>query len=122
MFAEIKLTLAEGGERTVGLKAHAAIPIRYKNIFHTDLMRDITKFMSRDNTMTEEAIGGILDMIPQLAFVMAMSAEGRDMSTLTVENYITWVEQFSSDTFTEKSGEIINIYFGSTESDSTPKN
>lgn len=121
MFAEIKLKLAEGGERTVGLKAHAAIPIRYKNIFHKDLLRDLTKFMygSADG---EDSIGEVLDMIPQLTFVMAKSAEGADMSTLTVENYITWLEQFSSDAFTEKSGEIINIYFGSTESDSKPKN
>lgn len=121
MFAEIKLKLAEGNERTVGLKAHAGIPIRYRNLFHKDLMRDITKYIA-DGAETDDALGGILDMVPQLAFVMAMSAEGRDMSTLKVEDFITWVEQFSSDTFTEKSGEIISIYFGSAESDSKPKN
>lgn len=118
MFAEIKLKLAEGNERTVGLKAHAGIPIRYRNIFHKDLMRDITKYFADG----DDALGGILDMVSQLAFVMAMSAEGKDMSILTAEDFITWVEQFSSDTFTEKSGEIISIYFGSAESDSKPKN
>lgn len=121
MIAEVKLKTVDGGYRTVLLRAHAGIPIRYRNIFHTDLMTGITKFFNNSNELDMGSIGEVSDMIPQLTYVMAMAAERRDMGTLTFDTYLTWLEEFSSNAFTEKSNEIISVYFGSTENQSKAK-
>lgn len=122
MYAEIKLKTAEGGERTVGMMANAAIPIRYRNIFRKDLMADLTKMISDPESLNADAMNGITDMVPQLAFVMAMAADKRDMKILSYEMFIEWMEQFSAEAFTDKSAEIIGIYFGNTGSESEAKN
>lgn len=122
MFAELKLKSAEGRERTVGMLANAAIPIRYRNIFHKDLMSDIAKFMSSDTGLNADSISGVTDMIPQLAYVMAMAADKREMNKLNMDTFTEWLEDFSSESFTEVSADILSVYFGTLESKSTPKN
>ena len=122
MFAELKLKTAEGRERTVGLLAHAAIPIRYRNTFHKDLMVDVARFMNSEDGLNTDNISGVTDMIPQLAYIMAMAAEKRDMSKLNEETFIDWLEDFSAESFTDASGDILSVYFGTLENKSTPKN
>lgn len=121
MIAEIKLKTVDGGERTVLMRSNAAIPIRYRNLFHSDLMTSLTRFVQNSADLEMQTIGEVSDMVPQLAYVMAMAAERIDMGTLTLDSYISWLEEFSSEAFTEKSNEIISVYFGSTENKSKAK-
>lgn len=121
MFAEITLTTVEGAERKVPMLSHAAIPIRYKNLFHKDLMIEVANFLG-EGGMDDSTFSTVMDMVPQLSYVMAMAAEHTDMSKLTFDGYVAWLEGFSSETFIMHSGEIINIYYGNMKGDSKPKN
>ena len=120
MFSEITLTTVEGVEKKVPMLSHAAIPIRYKNLFHKDLMVEVASFGA--GSVDSEMFSNVMDMIPQLAYVMAMAAEHQDMNQLNMDKYIAWLEGFSSETFTNHSGDIINMYLGTAQGDSKPKN
>jgi len=120
MFSEISLTTVEGSERKVPMLSHAAIPIRYKNLFHKDLMVEVANF--GEGSLDKDMFSSVMDMIPQLAYVMAMAAEHQDMNKLNMDMYITWLEGFSSETFTNHSGDIINLYLGNAQGNSKPKN
>lgn len=121
MYAEIILTTAEGGARKVQMLSNGATPIRYKGLFHTDLMIEVMNFVS-NSQIDENTFSRIVDMVPKLAYIMAMSAEHKDMTKLNMDGYISWLEDFSSETFTMHSWEIINVYFDTTKIDSDLKN
>ena len=86
MFKEVQI-----GDKTVGLLANGATPIRYRMIFSKDI---ISEFQSID----ENSSGRAADSISELAFIMAMAAEAKEgkvsIDKLNMDSYVKWMEQF----------------------------
>lgn len=104
MFKEIKV-----GDVTVPMLANGATPIRYKMVFGKDL---IVEFQGGDNA------AAIADMIPELAFIMAMAAKAKDgntdMSLINKDQFITWLEQFEPLDLPMAGEAITNLYVNNT--------
>lgn len=111
MYGEIKLNDPKGEERTVPMLANAATLIRFKQLFHVDLLSGIL-----DNHGNFDA-----DIISKLGYVMAMQSAKADMNTLNYDKYIEWLEDFDSFAFIEKAQEIFEIYARSKDNSSEAK-
>lgn len=94
----------ELGDKTVTLEANAATPYRYRMLFHKDLLTLLSGARADDPRT--------IDIMAELAFVMAKQAEKADMSALTETMYLEWLEQFEPEAFiSEKAAlDIIGTY------------
>lgn len=117
MLKTIKLITVQGTEKEVSFLSTGTTAIRYKQIFHKDLMPSITKLL-RDEELNPDA-----DLIvsQELAFVMNKQAEGRNMNTVTYEEYLTWIDEYDSASLFQNIADFIKIYTGSKGSTSEPK-
>lgn len=64
---------------------------------------------------------GQLDTISKLAYIMARSAEGAAMGSLSVEDYLDWLDQFESMEFLTRAMDFISLYMGNRETTSSAK-
>lgn len=103
-----KVTIS--GKET-GFLANASTPFRYKNIFNIDLISLLSK--GDDEGAVEE--------YEKLAFVMAKQAEKADMSTLTAEDFYTWLDAYEFTDLVEALPEIIGLYMKNKTTNSDPK-
>lgn len=55
---------------------------------------------------------GDIDSITRLAFIMNKQADGTDMSSLTFENYLDWLEVFEPMELQMHTTDFINLYVG----------
>ena len=117
MLKTIKLITVQGTEKEVSFLSTGTTAIRYKQIFHKDLMPSITKLL-RDEELNPDA-----DLIvsQELAFIMNKQAEGRNMNTVTYEEYLTWIDEYDSASLFQNIADFIKIYTGSKGSTSEPK-
>lgn len=110
MYKEINL-----GERVLKLEANAATPYRYKQVFSEDLLPFFSgKRNDEDATM----------MVPKLAFIMAMQAEGTtEWGKTTTESFLKWAESFEGLDLIrgDVAGEVLSAYTSSYKNYSTPK-
>ena len=111
MYGEVVLTDQKGEPKTVPMLANAATLIRFKQLFHCDLMNGI---ISKEGNFD-------IDMVSKLAFVMTKQAAKADMKTLSMDQFIEWIEDFESMTFLENCNQIFAIYFNSKENSSEAK-
>lgn len=119
MFKELKLTMADGSEKSFGFLAVGTTQYRYKQIFGGDLLKQITKIVNRDlDYIGDDADFSVTD---KLAFIMNCQAEKKDMNCQNFDTFLNWVEQFDSSTLFDHLGDFINIYLGNKESTSDPK-
>ncbi len=102
------------GEREVPMRATAATPIRYRQVFHKNLL---PYFLGKAD---EDAM---VEMVGELAYIMAKSAEGEDMTKLSEAGYVEWLEGFDALDLinVENATKIINFYQGSSETHETVK-
>lgn len=100
------------GDKVVPMEANAAIPIRYKWIFGENLFSYFNQNLEGD-VYTEFA--------GKLAFVMAMSAEKKDMRALTVDDYWTWLEGLTGTAIAYAAPDIVDLYLGNETATSEPK-
>lgn len=98
------------GDKDIPMLANAATPFRFKSIFHTDILQNMMKGDEGDVTEYEK-----------LAFVMAMQAEKKDMTKLSEEDFISWLEDFEFTDVVNALPQVVNIYMKNTSSDSDPK-
>ena len=98
--------------KTINFSANGATPFRFKQIFQKDL------FSILGNEEKAESEG--VEAVTELAYIMAKQAEGVDMNKLNYEDFIAWLEGFSSMAFVENAEEILNIYMSSSVGTSTP--
>lgn len=89
------------GDRSITFCGNAATPIRYKQVFHKDLLMSFKSMSAEDFDV---------DMITQLAYIMAMQAEGADFKTISFDDFIDWVSQFEQNDVLEASPDIINLW------------
>lgn len=117
MLKTIKLITVQGTEKEVSFLSTGTTAIRFKQIFHKDLMPSITKLL-KDEELNPDA-----DLIvgQELAFVMNKQAEGRNMNTVTYEEYLTWIDEYDSASLFQNIADFIKIYTGSKGSTSEPK-
>lgn len=117
MLKTIKLITVQGTEKEVSFLSTGTTAIRFKQIFHKDLMPSITKLL-KDEELNPDA-----DLIvgQELAFVMNKQAEGRNMNTVTYEEYLTWIDEYDSASLFQNIADFIKIYTGSRGSTSEPK-
>lgn len=73
------------GEHGVEMLATASTPIRLRQVFGIDYFSIITK---------EVEEGQMIDLYSKLGFIMAKQAEGADMTAVTQEDYLAWLDQF----------------------------
>ena len=102
------ITLQSG--KALNLAANAATPFRFKQLFNTDLLK-----VFQQNTKSEEDNWLLADTLSQLAFVMNRQAERVDMSTLSLDEFYTWLEGYEPMDFALAGEEIINTYLASTQ-------
>lgn len=154
MFKTITLMLADGGSRAIDFRASGTTSIRFRQVFHTELLRSITALIDAAGegplsalmraSQTAQAAGleeltpesldpeslkavfaiagsGEMESIGKMAYIMNKSAERVDASTLNVENYYEWVDQFESMEFITHAMDFIGLYLGNRETTSEPK-
>lgn len=149
MREDIILKTAEGGAKTLPFLANATTSIRYRNLFGTELMEDLTSMLSgMDGMMLAKVMetaksgeeinlestdpetlkallsiagNGGLASAQKLAYVMNMQAEKTDMNSLTMDSYLEWLEQFDSTAFLENAMDFMGLYIGNKQGTSIPK-
>lgn len=103
------------GDVEVAMRASAATAIRYRNTFHGDIMKELMEMNP------EQIDSSVIEKIQKLAFIMAKSAEGANMTTLTEDDYLEWLDQFDSLEMMQASKDIVSIYLGGKVSESELK-
>lgn len=111
MYAKINI-----GAKEVELAANAATPIRYASVFHEDPMK-----MFNEIQKTDDAEGSASGLIMRLCFIMAMQAKRKDLSRVSEEDYITWLEDFEVMDFVDAANDIMAVYLGNKNMFSDPK-
>lgn len=122
MYKAIKLHNAKGETIEVGFLANAATPLRYKMVFHNDL---ITMF-ANSKKETDEGVKYNIDFLPELSFIMAMQSKAADddkikLDKLGYNEFLNWLEGLDSFTLEENAEEIVSVYYGNTETTSEAK-
>lgn len=105
----------EIGGKTVTLEANAATPYRYRMIFHKDLLTLLSTARADDATT--------IDIMSELAFVMAKQAEKADMSKLTEGMFLEWLEGFEPEAFISEEVvvQVLSVYNKNAVATSTTK-
>jgi hypothetical protein len=101
------------GTKDVALQANAATPIRFRNIFGKDLLTIVSEGTSPEGIDMKVAS----EVAPELAFIMAKSAEKADMTKLNEAKMIEWLEQFEPMDLINATDGIFSVYFGDSETE-----
>ena len=105
------------GSVEVGMLCSAASPIIYRGIFHKDFMRKVYEIdKSKDEADS-------IDLYSEMGFVMAMQAAKTldELSKLTEEDYIKWLDQFTPFEMVMACTEIAKLYNEQEKNLSVPK-
>lgn len=103
------------GETEVMMRSSAATAIRYRNTFQEDIMKEL---MAMD---PEKMDAKVIEKIQKLGYIMARSAERADMTTLTEDDYLEWLDQFDTIDIMQASKDILMLYLGNKVSSSELK-
>ena len=76
--------VVELGDKKVPMRASAATPVFYKNIFQEDVLR----CFNDPDAPTE--------WIARLAYIMAKQGEGADMKLLNEDDFVAWLDTFDA--------------------------
>ena len=104
------------GECNVEFCANGATPLRYKQVFHKDLLKF---FDSASKEGVDDAFA--TETVMELSFIMAIQAKGGDLSKLTQEEYYEWLSMFEANDIPQTASDIIDVYMGNTKTDSELK-
>lgn len=94
------------GKTPVKLCGNAATAVRYKQIFHKDLLMSFRAMSTEDFDA---------DIIKELAFVMQMQADGKDFKGITFDDYCEWLTQFEESEILTNAADIINTWMTNTQ-------
>lgn len=99
------------GGRMVSLESNAGTAIIYKRVFKRDLIRDMAKI----NVEQKDEMLELVEMLQQLAFIMAKQGESTPLDKLLAlsdADYITWLCGFEPGTFdrADTINEIVSIW------------
>lgn len=102
MTADIKI-----GTESIKMCGNAATAIRYKAIFHRDLLMTFKGMSNEDNFDS--------NIIKELAFVMTLQARGADFKQVSFDDYVAWLEQFEESDILPSAADIINLWMTNTQ-------
>ncbi|MCM1273193.1 MAG: hypothetical protein NC225_12325 [Clostridium sp.] len=107
------------GETQVALVSNAATGLRYKQIFKSDVLKDLGRLDGKEDIEQLDAI----NYISQLAYVMNMQGKGT-IKEASEENYIEWLENFEEEDFQNENTimEILGVWNKNLKTTSEPKN
>lgn len=97
----------EGGKE-LKLAANAATPFRFKQLFNTDLLK-----IFRQSAENEENQLDLADVVTQLAFIMSKQAEGANMNAISMDEFMSWLEDYEPMDFVTAAQQIIDVYMSS---------
>lgn len=102
------------GEQDIPMKANAATPIRYRQVFGKNLLPFFIGKASDEDAA---------EMIGELAYIMSASANGTDMTKLSYDGYVEWLEGFDPMDFVDANTvtALVNLYQGNEESQTEVK-
>lgn len=103
------------GDKEVILVANGATPYRYKMVFGSDLMKELTEIADTED------VGTAMDVVSRLAFIMTKQAEHADMNALNEELFIEWLEQFETMDMIHSYKDILAVYTNNMHSSSKAK-
>lgn len=94
------------GDKSVKLCGNAATPIRYKQVFHRDLLMSFKAMSENDFD---------IDTIKQAAYIMMLQAEGADFKQITSDDFIDWLCQFEESEVLNAAADIIGMWMNNTQ-------
>jgi len=103
------------GDKELVLVANGATPYRYRQVFGSDLMNELNYITDKED------MGKSVDVVSKMAFIMKNQAEKADMSRLTEDMFIEWLEQFETMDIIAASHDIFAIYMSNMKSESVAK-
>lgn len=105
--------------KEIEMLSNAATPYRFKQVFQKDLIRFFTDAATKKLSDDAETV----TIAQQMAYVMAKQAEGGDLSKLSEDDFLTWMEGFDPLPFNsfEVVSEILGAYTGQQKTTTTPK-
>lgn len=132
MYKKILLTMEDGKKQSVPFKATGTTQIRYRMIFHRELIKDLSNVSralgdlsaagATANEIGMEMAGSDdFDVIGKLAYVMNLQATGSDLGQATEEGYLEWLDQFDPMEILSHSNEILSTYISSRRTASKAK-
>lgn len=105
MYKVVNLLTTEG-EKEFPMLANGATAIRFRQVFHQDLMAGIAKF----SKLNEDPDSVDFDLPAKMAYIMNAAAESQDMNKLSADGWMKWVEQFEGDTLWNAQDSFTEIY------------
>lgn len=99
--------------KTITFTSNGATPLFYKQLFHKDLLKEIST--------DDDGIGIATERIPELGFIMAKQADKADMMHLTYEMFLEWMALFEPFDMTLKGEEIFAVYAADLMTTEQPK-
>ena len=105
------------GNKSVEMRADGATPFLYKQAFNKDLIKI---FSEASDTGDASAAS---DVASELGFIMAQQAKSPDPLQVNISRaeFMKWVSQFEPLDLAYNSMDIINLYVGTYQTDSTAK-
>lgn len=103
------------GEKVIPMQANAATSLRYREIFKEDLL------VRLDEAKNDLSSYGNIELYERLGYIMAASAAGEDMKTLSQDGFVKWLEGFEFIDIINAAMDIMNTYYGNKETKSTAK-
>lgn len=111
MYGKVKI-----GDKEIEMISNGATPYRFKQVFK----RDLLKFFS-DAVAGKVEDGEAADVASKLGYVMAMQCEKADLSKLSEDTFIEWMEGFEANDVVLAAEDIIGLYSGNMEQTSDSK-
>ena len=114
MYADVKI-----GDKVVPMVASAATKIHYKQLFKKDLIMLMNRARSGNDEDIQE---GATDLVPELAYVMAVQAEKSGFADKNFNTFVEWLENFEPWEIEMAAAQIMALYTVQQKSTSKPKN
>ena len=88
------------GTKDIQLKSTATTAFRYKQIFGSDLKKDMVKLSEEVKKKKDDNSKGLdmVYMVMQLAYVMRCQAKD-EIKTASIEKYYDWLDDYEEDDF-----------------------
>ena len=88
------------GTKDIQLKSTATTAFRYKQIFGSDLKKDMVKLSEEIKKKKDDNSKGLdmVYMVMQLAYVMRCQAKD-EIKTASIEKYYDWLDDYEEDDF-----------------------
>lgn len=102
MRKDIELTLEDGTKKLLPFEANGATAIRYRMVFHEDLMVTM-------NSLSGENVDTLIGA--KLGYIMNAQAEKRTQN-LSMDDFIAWAAAFDSVSLVESLEAFVSLYLG----------